>query len=112
MTIEEINKQIDKLNDKSDISDGSHSFGELYQDRAELFAVICKQNTEHAWKTWFHADGTMFEDYFIVGITTNQGDFTYHYHKTLWDLYDVEEIERAPKWDGHTREDIKRLRSL
>lgn len=112
VSTKEINNQIRGLKDKGGISDGSHTFGELYEDRAQLFAVICNQNSKQAWKSWLHADGSMFKDYFIVGVTTEEGDFSYHYHKALWDLYEVKELERAPEWDGHTREDIERLHSL
>lgn len=107
-----INHQIGKLLDKSHISDGSHTFGELYDHRAILFAVICNQNKEISFKSKLHDDGTMFEDYFIVGIETPEGDYTYHYHLDYWNLYDVPILEKAPKWDGHQPKDITRLLSL
>lgn len=54
----------------------------------------------------------MFRGYFIVGITTPEGQFSYHYDLKYWDLFDVNEIKHAPEWDGHTPEDIGRLLSL
>jgi hypothetical protein len=93
-------------------SDGYHTFNELYEHRMMLFAVICKANKNRAWKSWKHDDGTMYENYFIVGIETNQGSYTYHYHKDHWALFDVEVVEFAPEWDGHTPKDITRLLSL
>ena len=106
-------KYIFEVEDIGDISDGSHSFKELYKHRCILFAVICNQNKDKAWKSWLHHDGTMYEDYFIVGITIDGvGDFTYHYHKDNWDLFNVKELDRAPAWDGHTSDDITRLFSL
>ena len=57
-------------------------------------------------------DGTMFDDYFIAGITTPSGEYTYHQHMDYWDKFDVEERERAPEWDGHKPEDITRLYGL
>lgn len=54
----------------------------------------------------------MFKDYFIVGITTPDGDFTYHYHKDNWDLFNAKELDKARVWDGHTSDDITRLFSL
>lgn len=107
-----INSLIDGLKDKSEISDGSHTFRELYYHRMILFATICNQNHELAWKSWFHADGTMYDDYFIVGINTPKGTYTYHYHKDEWKYFEVQEIERAPEWDGHSSWDVKRLLSL
>lgn len=112
MNIEEINKEISNLKDKSDISDGSHTYGELYEDRMFLFSIICNDNQDKAWKSWLHDDGTMFDDYFIVGINTPEGSFTYHYHKDTWDNFKVPEIPKAPAWDGHSRKDIDRLLSL
>lgn len=112
MNIEEINKEISNLKDKSDISDGSHTYGELYEDRMFLFSIICNDNQDKAWKSWLHDDGTMFDDYFIVGIDTPEGSFTYHYHKDTWDNFKVPEIPKAPAWDGHSRKDIDRLLSL
>ena len=97
---------------KGEISDGFHTFDELYYHRMVLFAVICNKHKLRAWKSWKHDDGTMYDDYFIVGILTNEGYFTYHYHKDHWDMFDVEEIPFAPKWDGHTSKDITRLLTL
>ncbi|MDY6154053.1 MAG: hypothetical protein SPI06_11665 [Terrisporobacter sp.] len=52
----EINRLISELEDKSNISDGSHTFGELYHHRAILFAVICNTYKENSWK---HEDNTI-----------------------------------------------------
>jgi len=93
-------------------SDGYHTFDELYYHRMILFSVICNQNKERAWKSWLHADGTMYEDYFIVGINTPDGDYSYHYHKDHWSKFDVKELKNAPVWDGHKSEDVDRLLSL
>ncbi len=113
MDAEKVNEQIKDLSDKGNISDGYHTFDELYFHRMLLFAVICKSNADKAWRSKLHDDGTMFDDYFIVGVTTPEGNFTYHHHMKHWDMFDgVKELERAPKWDGHKSEDITRLLSL
>ena len=93
-------------------SDGYHTFNELYYHRMILFSIICNQNKDVAWKSKLHDDGTMFDDYFIVGIETPQGQYTYHYHLDNWNHFDVQELEKAPKWDGHKPEDITRLLTL
>ena len=85
---------------------------ELYFHRMVLFATICKMYRNKCWKSKKHKDGSMFKGYFIVGITTPEGQFSYHYDLKYWDLFDVTEINRAPEWDGHTPEDIGRLLSL
>ena len=98
-----------------EISDGSHTFNELYAHRASLFAVICNTYPENAWKSWEHhheENFPMYEDYFIVGVNTPEGQYSYHYHKDWWDKFKVQELEEAPKFDGHQPDDIDRLFSL
>ena len=97
---------------KGQISDGYHTFDELYQHRMMLFSVICNTYKNKSWKSWIHDDDTMFDDYFIVGIETEQGQFTYHYHKDNWGMFNVQELDKAPQWDGHTASDITRLLTL
>lgn len=103
-----------ELLDTNDISDGNHTFGELYDHRAVLFMMLCKCFRRLAWKSKYHSDGTMFDNMFIVGIDTPKGQVTYHYYKDLyWDDFDVTELERAPEWDGHSSTDVlDRLISL
>lgn len=98
--------------DKGNISDGYHTFNELYYHRMILFSVICNVYKDNAWKSLKHYDNTMYDDYFIVGIETPQGQYSYHYHKEYWDKFNVKELEKAPKWDGHSPEDVTRLLSL
>lgn len=101
------------VDDLGKMSDGYHTFDELYYHRMMLFAVVCKQNIDKAWRSWKHHDGTMYEDYFIVGVYTPGGQYSYHYHKDHWNLFDgVWEYKKAPEWDGHKPEDISRLLTL
>ena len=97
-----------------DYSDGYHTFEELYDHRMFLFLIICntEEYSKFAWKSKLHDDGTMYDNYFIVGVTTPKGDFTYHYDMKHWNKFNVKVLERAPKWDGHTSDDITRLESL
>lgn len=111
--IADINQQIDELSNKGKITDGSHTFDELYYHRMVLFSLICSQNKENAWKSWLHSDGTMFDDYFIVGISTKEGDYSYHYHKDYWSYFtNVKELRYAPEWDGHKPYDVTRVFAL
>lgn len=93
-------------------SDGYHTFNELYHHRMVLFSVVCNSYKDKAWKSKLHADGTMFDDYFIVGVTTVEGNYTYHYHMDNWNYFDVKELDKAPEWDGHKPSDIDRLLTL
>jgi hypothetical protein len=108
--VEEIELKV--IENKKDISDGYHTFGELYYHRMMLFNEICKTHKDKAWKSWKHDDGSMFNNSFIVGIETPEGQYTYHYREEYFDLFDVKELEYAPKYDGHKPEDITRLASL
>ena len=86
-------------------SDGYHTFKELYYHRTVLFAAICNNTPEIAWKSRLHDDGTMFNNFFIVGIETPDGQATYHCDNEHWDYFKIKEFERVPQWDGHSPED-------
>lgn len=95
-------------------SDGYHTFNELYHHRAVLFSVIVATFGERAWKSKLHADGTMYDGMFIVGIETPDGQATYHYDiDPYWNLFRCTELGRAPEWDGHTpNQAIERIGKL
>ena len=118
MNVETINKIIatQKENDEDFsakyISDGHHTFQELYDGRMIMSVVICNTYSELSWKSKLHDDGTMFDDMFIVGCETPEGSYTNHYPLRDWDLFEVIELEKARPFDGHTAADIGRLLSL
>ena len=94
-------------------SDGYHTFDELYHHRAVLFSVIVAMFPERSWKSLRHADGSMYDGMFIVGIETPDGQATYHYDVDEWDEFWCDEFDVAPEWDGHTPEQaIERIGSL
>ena len=92
----------------------TETLNELYHHRAVLFSVIVKNFATRAWKSKLHADGTMYEGMFIVGIETPDGQATYHYDvEPYWDMFRCKEIDRAPEWDGHTPDQaIERIGKL
>ena len=84
-------------------SDGYHTFNELYHHRAVLFSVIVANYPDRAWKSKKHHDGTMYNNMFIVGIDTPDGQATYHYDvEPYWDMFKCRVLDNAPEWDGHT----------
>ena len=96
-----------------EFSDGYHTFNELYEHRTALFATICNLLPERSWKSFKHADGSMFDGMFIAGILTPQGQYTYHCEeKYLYMFAKTPEIDQAPEWDGHEARDFPRLLSL
>lgn len=96
------------------LSDGYHTFNDLYYQRLILFATIVNQNKEYAWKSLKHEDGELCfgGNWFIVGIDTPNGSYTYHYETNYWSLFNCKELEVAKHWDGHTSKDVDRLLSL
>jgi len=102
--------------DKGEVSDGYHTFNQLYHQRAMLFATLVNEHPDISWKSFKHSDGHYCFDedgeMFIVGIDTPEGSYTYHYHKKYWDLFKCKELECGKEWDGHTEKDVTRLLSL
>lgn len=97
-----------------EMSDGYHTFNGLYYQRMVLFASLVNAHQDKAWKSWKHEDGKPCFDggWFIVGIDTPQGSYTYHYEDKYWNWFECEELPVAKHWDGHTEEDVTRLMSL
>ena len=97
-----------------DLSDGFHTFRQLYYQRMMLFAVIVRQNKDKAWKSLRHEDGELCfgGGWFIVGVDTPEGSYTYHYEDNYFSLFDCEELAYGKHWDGHTEKDVTRLLSL
>ena len=95
-------------------SDGYHTFNELYHHRALLFSVVVRNYPELCWKSRKHHTGDMYEGMFIVGINTSDGQASYHYDiDPYWDMFECEELEFAPEWDGHTPDQaIERIGKL
>jgi len=106
---------LDELGPVGEISDGSHTFDDLYHQRAVLFAALCNVFPNYSWKSWRHHDGEKCfgaDDWFIVGIETPEGQYTYHYQEKYWDMFKCQEVDHAPEWDGHMDKDVERLLSL
>lgn len=122
---EEINKIIkeEKL-DTNLISDGYHTFSELYEHRIALFIAFCNviDRVDYAecaiegpefWKSKKHYDGSSWDGWFIAGMNWKGTQISYHLPIQYWDKLEISELEKAPYWDGHTPADvIRRLLTL
>lgn len=98
-----LREQAEREKNPGEISDGYHTFNELYHHRAMLFSVICNDRPGMSWKSKLHHDGTMYDGMFVVGIETPDGQTSYHYDiDPYWDMFRVPELQQAPEWDGHT----------
>lgn len=90
-----------------EISDGYHTFGELYEHRHMLFIALTREWPSMSWRSRLHEDGTMFDGFFIAGMRLPTGDISYHLPLRLWPLMGhVGEYKAAHKWDGHTANDV------
>lgn len=96
-----------------EISDGYHTFDELYEHRTALFATICNMLPKLSWKSFKHDDGTMYDNCFIAGIHTPEGDYSYHCDNKYFYMFALTpEVEKAPPFDGHKPCDYDRLFGL
>jgi hypothetical protein len=86
------------------VSDGYHTFGELYDHRRALTAALATALVSDSWRSRDHHpdDDPIFEGgWFIVGINLPTGTITYHYEMKHWDDFrHVKVLEHAPKWDS------------
>lgn len=100
--------------DTDDISDGYHTFGELYEFRkmynAALFNEWAQSNKYNVHKSIRHHDGLRpFGDdgWFIVVAILPTGQISNHYQMKDWDLFQVPETENALfPYDFHTPKDV------
>lgn len=94
------------------LSDGYHTFKSLYWQRLVLFSVIVE--TFGGWKSFNHEDGQpcFGGGWFIVGVDTPEGSYTYHFQEEHWETFNCEILPNAKHWDGHTDADVTRLWSL
>lgn len=105
-----MNDRTDAAKDLAQLSDGYHTFAELYEHRHALFIALCRRLDLCAWRSRQHADGTSFPGWFIMGLYRAPGEqITYHLPERLWDrTHFVETLDHAPEWDGHTSAEVVR----
>ncbi len=107
-----------------EVSDGYHTFEELYEHRIELYIALCyffiqgkaSYDDRNVWMSDKHSDGSEFEGWFVMGIGKEAGkQITYHLPNKYWHQCKIfsEVIDKAPEYDGHTPVDvIRRLQRL
>lgn len=113
-----------KCEDGVDVSDGYHTFGELYDHRCALWIALCRAehnlqqmarqtgaivgSEDAPWRSRLHSDGSTFDGWFVLGQGRARGQqVTYHLPIAIWDATDfADTLERAPEFDGHTSADV------
>ena len=107
------------VNDMGEITDGYHSFNELYYYRtlynAAFFNSLAHYDdwTDGSWDVEFdvhkskkHSAGEECFDggWFIVMAELPTGQISNYYEMKYWDLFKIPEKEVANVWDGHSPE--------
>jgi hypothetical protein len=89
------------------VSDGYHTFDELYDHRCHLFSALINLLSDISWWSKLHHDGTSWEGWIIAGIDLPTGTVTYHMPEVMIHLLPKNrELEKGKKWDGHTSNDV------
>lgn len=106
--------QLDALRDalaRGEASDGHHTHNELYTYRMLYNALAALAFKAVGWRTvksWRHSDGELCfgsPDWFVVHVESPAGQITNHYKRHYWHHFaGIEEVGRAPEWDGHSPE--------
>lgn len=112
--LENFRAEVDKAAFDGDLSDGFHSFKSLYNFRmlynAAMFNLLANRADIPVVKSLRHHDGELCFNggWFIVHAKLPTGDITNHYKTKYWDLFKIPIVNKAPKWDGHTSEDVEK----
>ena len=117
-----------KAFEENQISDGYHTFEELYEFRKMYNACLFNEWASHTsyggkeeplydvHKSTRHHDGELCfgGGWFIVSAMLPTGLISNHYKMKDWDLFQVPIVEKAKyEFDGHTGEDVlQRLKDL
>lgn len=103
--------------DVSQLSDGYHTFAELYEHRHSLMLALMRAQPHICWFSRRHADGELpfgSDGWFIVGAELPDAPITYHLPAGLYSLAQKTgaiELPAGRPWDGHTAADVvRRLR--
>lgn len=107
--LETKNTAQEHIGDMGKVSDGCHTFDELYDHRCTLFVALMIQNTGISWFSRKHSDGDMWDGCIIAGMDLPDGPVTYHLpvkYVEIGLLDSVKELELGKVWDGHDSNDV------
>ena len=125
MRLDYAQELIDALPEKhrGGLSDGYHSFDELYDHRCILFISLvnlCQEMNDRRssryeiFKCVEHHDSSRLDGWFLCVIKSHVGQISYHLPDKYWDLLRCPAYLRSPiPFDGHTSDDVlQRLKKL
>lgn len=90
------------------VSDGYHTFNELYAHRCLLFCGLMNLIHRQGGFVWRQNDPVGDETGWILGgIALPTGIITYHMNRDCEKyILDIPFLESPPAWDGHTSDDV------
>lgn len=104
---------ISAVGDVQKLSDGYHTFEELYMHRmvltAAFFNMLAASTPYVVVKSKRHWDGSKCFDsdnWFIVQAELPTGQISYRYDSQYWHMFDIPEVMIGHKFDGHTPNDV------
>ena len=82
------------------ISDGYHTFDELYEHWCLLFIDLCLAHPVSAyWRPHY-------EGWPLIGLRLAEGQITYHVPEKYLPLFKDKIVQGGPEWDGYTSDDV------
>lgn len=111
-----VNKNAIDRGDIGSVSDGYHTFDQLYNFRKlynAAFFNLMSNNGYLVFKSKKHSDGELCfgGGWFIVQaelpIGLGSAQISNHYEMKDWDLFHIQELDKAMEWDGHTDKDVE-----
>ena len=111
---------------ENNVSDGYHTFGELYEYRLVYNALWFNSLSKHfnkngvvnpynVHKSERHNGGEKCfgGGWFIVMAQLPTGQVSNHYEMKYWNYFDIPIQQRADRWDGHTpQEALERMKGV
>lgn len=115
--MKELTLNLKSIEGKISISDGYHTFDELYDHRITIYIALCMAVAlqRYVWRSKTHSDGSNYEGWYILGIGNEKGNqITYHVPLARWDeTHWAITLDKAPEFDGHTSQDVlERIKNL
>lgn len=117
-TQKELNKTLLEIEgfDVKNFTDGYHTFEELYEQRAMLYAFVVSCRKRDFKKSYLHSDFTFFEWMFIVQWYVDiypdykecqvKRQISFHIKNEYRDYFQCQEVAKADIRDWHTSYDV------
>lgn len=102
-----INSLIQTLYNKEEVSDGYHTFKELYLHRILLFIALCNLQPDQCHKTHKNFEKQEWPGWFILVLHHPiAGQISYHIPDKYWDNVRCKSVEWNFTYDGHNSSDV------